>query len=663
MSIIAINENKRNMLKKWVFPITASIITGTAFSLFISISTTNIFSLIFLFLLYPIYKKSFEITDKRIKRVSYICGVLYAGAFVLFKLSDLMAIESYLSTFYFTFNYIVGFFLFFSSITAVIYNKLNDTSFISNKSPQKNLTFLKKAIFFILCMVIILVSWMPYFLRNFPGDITNDSRHELMQAVGTEAYSERHPIVHTMMIKLFYNFGMILFDGDQTMAVATYSACQAILLAAALSYLLVTFYKFNVKKPVIIGSLAFYSLIPYHGVYSITMWKDVWFGGIVLVISTTIWRLVRHYREGVKKLPVFEFIMLFIFGIAMCLFRGNGFYAYIILVPFVFLAFFRKNFIPIIISTAVLPIAFIIKGPIYNLLNIAPTDTIESLSIPAQHIAGALCDGAGLTKDEYELLSQVLDVERIVEVYNPTISDPVKGLVWEKDNQEFIDENKGKFLKLWIDVGLRNPISYIVAHINQTYGYWYPDVQYWVYSGEFLGADEGYELRREMKLSESANEFYTYFLDSYKDVHYWGLFWSIGTASWLCIFMFGLCFLKRRKSYLLVYIPVFSVLATLMIATPVYSEFRYAYSVFTTLPLLCVVPFCRSSKNSVAVSETVNTEEILSDVKDHDTDSKSLEIPESDNASEAVEVDDEESTNKNIADEKETESDSSSDEI
>lgn len=38
-------------------------------------------------------------------------------------------------------------------------------------------------------------------------------------------------------------------------------------------------------------------------------------------------------------------------------------------------------------------------------------------------------------------------------------------------------------------------------------------------------------------------------------------------------------------------VPALSVIATLLIATPVYSEFRYAYSVFCTLPFLLAMTF------------------------------------------------------------------------
>ncbi len=598
-----LTAGQKDMLRETVLPIAASLASGTAFSKFLNVSTTNIFTLIFFILLYFFYKTTFQITDRKVIIVSYLCGSLYTASFVLVKLSTLLADERPGYAAYVAFFYVIGFFLFFGNLLVFLYSRFMEKDFCLDEKTKRPDTLSRKAILYGSSMLLMLLAWLPYFLRNFPGDVTTDSHDELEQAVGAAPYSNHHPIAHTMMIRLFYNLGMLLFN-DQTMAVATYSVCQAILLSAAFSYLLITLYKFRVKRGVILAVLAFYTVIPYHGVYSVTMWKDIWFGGIVVVLSTTIWRLIRYYRQKPAKLPWFELIMLFVFGTAMCLFRSNGLYAYILLVPFLCLIFLRKSFMPILFSMMALMVAFMVKGPVYNSMGVTPPDTIESLSIPAQHIARAIKDGAVLTTEEEELLSNVVDIQQIPERYAPSISDPIKNLVRETDNQAYIDEHKMEFLKLWVDLGISYPKSYILAQIDQTYGYWYPDVQYWLYSGEFRGSGSGYEIHQDRKLSESAAESVTKYMQSYKDITYWGLFWSIGTASWICAFMFGLCFLKRHRNYLVVYIPVLAVLATLMIATPVFAEFRYAYSVFTTVPLLCIVPFCATPKDKAAEAST-----------------------------------------------------------
>lgn len=119
-----------------------------------------------------------------------------------------------------------------------------------------------------------------------------------------------------------------------------------------------------------------------------------------------------------------------------------------------------------------------VKGPVMNKYNVVPPDTIESLSIPAQHISRAITDGKELTKEQEELLSQVVDLKRVPEVYDSTTSDPIKTLIREKGNQDYIRLHRKEYLKLWIELGVRYLGSYLKAQIDQTRGFWCPGVEF-----------------------------------------------------------------------------------------------------------------------------------------------------------------------------------------
>ncbi len=508
----------------------------------------------------------------------------------LANLSDTLNITPQNHKWFCIIMYILGFYFLFKNLTAVIYKKFLSFSLIKNSKYSKRYSI----ILFFAGMSIMLACWIPYLIKDFPGIVTADSYNQIMQCIGKFPLCNHHPIAHTFTIKLFYELGIALFGGNQTMAIATYSVCQAILLSASFSYLLITLYKFKTNKVFIFIVLAFYSIIPYHGAFSVTMWKDIWFGGIVLALTTTIWRLIEYFKNN-KTLPVFEFIMFVIFAIAMCLFRSNGCYAYIVFAPCMFFVFKKKNLCIALAALLVIPTVFIIKGPVYTSMGVVQPDTIESLSIPAQHIARAIKDGAELTDEQYDLLSEVVDVEKIPNHYKSYISDPIKNLVRESDNQEFLERNKVDFLKLWIDLGIKNPRSYILSQIDQTYGYWYPDVQYWVFSTQLF--NKGQDYKKIQFLSEATYEKFMQYMHKYELIPFYGLLWSIGTFTWIFAVMLGFCFIKRDKQLLLLYIPLVAILATLMIATPVYSEFRYIYSLFTTMPIFIAVPFMAKTEN------------------------------------------------------------------
>ena len=120
------------------------------------------------------------------------------------------------------------------------------------------------------------------------------------------------------------------------------------------------------------------------------------------------------------------------------------------------------------------------KGPVLKYYGVTPPDTIESLSIPAQHIARVIADDGTLSEKQEKLLSKAVDVSQIKKEYDPALSDPIKTLVRQTGNQEYIAEHKIDYFKLWIELGIEHPSTYLKAQIDQTKGYWYPDIQYWV---------------------------------------------------------------------------------------------------------------------------------------------------------------------------------------
>lgn len=73
-----------------------------------------------------------------------------------------------------------------------------------------------------------------------------------------------------------------------------------------------------------IGLLAYFALVPFHAMYSLTMWKDILFGGVVLLFAISLWKLLNRYRSGESIWPVLP--MFTITGVLMSLLRTNGFW-------------------------------------------------------------------------------------------------------------------------------------------------------------------------------------------------------------------------------------------------------------------------------------------------------------------------------------------------
>ena len=568
-----------------IAPMMAAMLSGAAFSRYFSLSTAHIFPVIFAILAFPLFRKALNMKLKGLLPASLICSTLYSAALFLMKFEWLHNSEN--NSLWNGFILIVGFLLFFTSLTLMLFSKLRDLELTHDGAEPP---FKKRASVFFGSMAIMLIAWLPFFLLRFPGDITADSISELNQAIGKEALSNHHPIAHTMTIKLFFSIGKAIFHDDNR-AAATYSVFQMIMLSAAFSYVITTAYKFRVRKIVLITVLIGYALLSYNGMYSISMWKDIPFAAFVTAFCTTFWRLLRHYSSGSKKKPMGTLIMLFLTSVGVCLFRSNGLYAYMFMIVFLLIYCIKCRRILLLgCSAAALAVSLVIKGPVYDSMGVTPPDTIESLSLPAQQIAAVIRDEENaLTLGQRQLLNNIVEVSKISDTYAPNISDPIKNLVRDTDNQEYLVKHKKEFLKLWMDLGKKYPARYIIAHIMLTHGYWNPDVQNWVYAGEFRY--DNMEMEQESLLPESCNKFLFDLRDMYRKHYFLGSLWSIGTMVWAAVFMFGLAMVKKRRSILLIFLPGIGIWLSLMAATPVFAEFMYAYSFFTTIPLLCIIPF------------------------------------------------------------------------
>ena len=360
-------------------------------------------------------------------------------------------------------------------------------------------------------------------------------------------------------------------------AISFYTFFQMCFMAFSVSYLINTLKSFRFRPLVLFIITLFYALVPYHAVFSITIWKDIMFAGSVLLFTCSLLR----FLHGTHPKTMLMFILS---GIMICLFRSNGWYGFLLCTPFL-LYYYRKKakyifpFMAFILLTVI-----VIKYPVMNRAHVIQPDLIESLSIPTQQIAAVICNDRELTKEQLSLIENVVDLTYIKDLYNPTFADNMKELV-RAGNQPYLSTHKKEFLKLWIELGLAYPGDYLKAYIDQTYGYWYPDSFYLVaeaegVSGTKLGVSHTPLLRGPLvvKGKEIAVK-----MGSMLPIY--SLLWSMGVIFWALIFCVGNAFVRKEKAKLIYYLPSLALYLTVMVATPVATEFRYVYFMVFSLPL------------------------------------------------------------------------------
>lgn len=436
---------------------------------------------------------------------------------------------------------------------------------------------------FLLCMLC----WLPYFLYQYPGIMTPDSINQLEQVLGIIPYSNHHPLAHTLIIKLFYHIGL-LFTSDMVTAFSFYTFFQMCFMAFAVSYFVKTLELFRINPLIRFILTLFYALVPYHAVFSVTVWKDIMFAGAVLLFECSMLRLI-------KGMTFRNLSMFLISGIMICLFRSNGWYGFLFCVPFLLFYYRKKAKILYPAIAGILLAAGMIKYPVMNSAHVIQPDLIESLSIPTQQIAAVICNDRPLTDEQLDLIENVVDLTYIKDLYNPAFADNMKELVRAGD-QAYLAAHKKEFLNLWITLGLAYPGDYFKAYIDQTYGYWYPDSFYLVAEAEgvsatSLGISHTPLIRGPVvvKSKEIAVK-----LGSMLPIY--SLLWSMGIAFWFLIFCVGNTFIRKEKAKLIYYLPSLALYLTVMIATPVATEFRYVYFMIFSLPFYLITALFETEK-------------------------------------------------------------------
>lgn len=440
---------------------------------------------------------------------------------------------------------------------------------------------------------VLLVSWVSIamvdmlmlFGAEYPGIITPDSNYQINQLMHLAPYSNHHPFYHTQIIHLCISLGMMIF-GEMNAAVAVYSVFSIVILSGCFAYTVCTVYQLrgNIKVAVLV--LLGYMLLPYHIKYSYSVWKDPFFGAAVLLLVVGTFRVLNN----VGKTKWMNYVIVLFGSIAVTLMRSNGQLVFFASTIIFALMFFKRYKRILAMFAGVLVISVILKYPVLDAIGVAKVDVVESLSIPIQQIALVITDGAELTDEQRALLEQVVDIDKIPETYESHISDPMKELVRASNNQKYISENKIAFLKLYIQLGIENPYNYMKAWIEQTKGYWNAGYDYWVWSAGVNDNVFGLERHGISEIEVPWMEYLCKF-EANTEFPPLLLFVSIGFNVWLLVIATYAAIVKKDWPSLFTSVPALLTIATLLVATPVFSEFRYAYAVFCCLPFAMYVSF------------------------------------------------------------------------
>ena len=486
-----------------------------------------------------------------------------------------------------------GFYILFFHILKLLASVIRPTdSIFYDKEP-----FPAKRLW-IISFAVCLIFYLPWYLYSFPGIFSPDSIAQFGQVIGVKPLSNHHPVCNTMVMWVCYKIAG-LFSEDISIRAGLYTFVQMAFLAFAVSYVIYTLYKVLKLKTVFCIILLFiYAITPYNAVLSILVGKDAMFASIMMLFVSEILRFVYTQDDDKKTAAkIFDTFRFILFGIGMCLFRTNGYYAFL-LFSVCFMIIFIKDWKKVLLRVGIiLAVTLLIKGPVMKSLDIKQPDIAESLHVPEQQISRIIVNDRELTDHELTLLENVADISYVKEFYVPYFADNIKELV-RTGHPETITDNKLEYIRLYIELGLKYPSDYLFAWKDLAENIVFPEGDYdvaiieGVYKNEIGIAQKGIIGGNALlKIRELVIKVPNY-------IPIYGFLFSMGAFTWLFIISFMLILTnKKDRKRIAVLIPAIALILSLLLAIPSAKEFRYATSYILLAPF-CLCVFKRINKSS-----------------------------------------------------------------
>lgn len=446
------------------------------------------------------------------------------------------------------------------------------------------------------CSAVLLASWLPCLLIYYPGSVSPDSLACIVRAIGRAGLSNQQPVFYILLMEPFLRFGLAI-GKSLNFGTALFLLFQAAAMAVMLGYLPGWLVKQGCPLWTAVLAMAYFTLNPVFPMYAVTMWKDVLFGGLIMLYALNLFDTVRSGGETLKTAGGMAWFLAL--NVLIAFMRNNGYY--IIFVTLIVLAIvYRrewKRFAPAFL--AVLTAVPIIQGPVYDACGVAQSPFAESVGIPLQQIGYTVTHDGTVTPEQRDFLDQLMPLDEMKTAYTPLSSNGIK---FHKDfNNAFLEKHKTEFLKVWAGMLAPNLKNYLKAYFLETVGFWHVGTSNWVL---YYGIGPGYgaqkaglsqtnltKLLDTARLEKNRTRIAAAFNSLQIHIPILRGLVNIGFLFWATVFAAFLMLIRRKGKYLLAFLPLLILWGTLMAATPTFCEFRYMFSFAVCLPASLFLPF------------------------------------------------------------------------
>ena len=550
-------------------------------------------SVLLIYFIYKFYQKSTIIHKKKsLKVLSLILAffMIFGNSFMCVGSTALI----FKNIGYFLLSLImyIGYYYLFLVLISYLFRFLDKNNFSEENKEKKDnkfvATFKKHPFLFSLCFIVI--CWLPYIISYYPIILSPDPSFQIRQFFGIRTkyadyailldenvvMTNHHPVTHTMLLGGCLKLGTMI--GNDNLGLFFYSIIQISVLASVLAFSIYYMQKMGLKTKYLIGVLLIYALVPMFPLYAMSGVKDVLFGAFIFLYFIFLHNLVKTKCEGYKW---WNYLLIIILLILICLFRNNGIHVLILSLPFTLIIARKKWKQLLTVMVCVFGFYGVFDKVILPYYKITPGSVREMLSVPFQQTARlAKYHGDEFTEEEIATIDKILGYDDLAERYDPELADPVKN----EFNKYATDEDLKEYFKVWFNGLIKHPGTYIEATMNNVYGFFYPEKTKWYvyYKFDDRITENGFDYHYN-SLETSRNILSEYAV-AFPYISGIGLISNIGFNVWIIFTLFAYAIYKKIYKNILVLAPAL-ILILVCVVGPANTYFRYA------LPFIFAMPF------------------------------------------------------------------------
>lgn len=562
-------------------------------------------SILLLYFIYKCIKNSTIIHQKKsIKVLSLILAffMIFGNSFML--VSSTLLVFKNIGYFIISLLMYIGYYNLFLIIISYIFRFIDKNNYdeVGNKKNNKIISLFKKHPF-LFSVVFIIICWLPYIISFYPIILSPDPSYQIKQFFGIRTkyadYSiliddnvvitNHHPVTHTVLLGGCLKLGELM--GNDNLGLFFYSIIQMTFLVTTLAFSIYYMQKMNLKTKYLFGVLLLYALVPMFPLYAMSGVKDVIFGTLIFLYLI----FLHNYIKVKGDYKWWQYILIILLLILICLFRNNGIHTLILSLPFLLFVVRKKWKEILIVMICVFGFYGVFDKIVLPYFKITPGSIRETLSVPFQQTARLVkYHSDDLTSEEIEVIDKILGYDDLAERYNPELSDPVKN----EYNKYATNEDLKEYFKVWFSGLIKHPGTYIEATMNNTYGYFYPEKTNWYvyYKYDDRIVEDGFSYSYN-SLGTLRNVLSNYAV-CFPYIPVIGLISNIGFNVWIILVLLTYAIYKKLYKNIVILSPVLALILVCILG-PANTYFRYALPFIFAMPFIFAVFLEKQSKDIV----------------------------------------------------------------